>query len=345
LGVNLTPIIVKQTIRLRDLEKRKLAVDANNALYQFLALIRTPRGIPLKAPDGTVTSHLTGLLYRTTRLVSEYQMRLTFVFDGKPSKYKGREIGKRRELRERMTKEWREALEAGDYSKAFSKAVMSSRLTRPLIQDAKTLLTLLGIPYVQALGEAEAQAAYMAREGDFWASSSRDYDSLLFGTPRLVRYLTISGREYLPSKRISRPLKPEIIVLDEFLSTHSITREQLVDLAILIGTDFNEGIKGIGPKTALKLISQHGSIDDLPDEIRARIDVHYNDVRKLFLEPKVTCEYTTSYGHVREDELYAFLCDQKGFSKARVQSAIERIKAPHERMEQHDLKRWLAGSD
>ena len=345
MGVNLTPIIVKRTIRLKNLERRKLAVDANNVLYQFLALIRTAKGIPLKAPDGTVTSHLTGLLYRTTRLLSEYGMRLAFVFDGKPSEYKDREIEKRRELREKATREWREALAAGDYAKAFSKAVMSSRLTRPLIQDAKTLLTLLGVPYIQAPSEAEAQAAYMAKEGDVWASSSRDYDSLLFGAPRLIRYLTISGREYLPSKMTSRPLKPEIITLEEFLSRIGITRQQLVDLAILIGTDFNEGIRGIGPKTALRLVREHGGIDDLPDEIMKKVPVHYIDVRRLFLEPNVTSEYTTSYGPLRDDELYAFLCDQKGFSKARVRSAVERLRVSRERMEQSDLKKWLAGSD
>ena len=345
MGVNLTPIIVKRTIRLKDLQGRKLAVDANNVLYQFLALIRTPKGIPLKAPDGTVTSHLTGLLYRTTRLLSEYGVRLAFVFDGKPSEYKEKEIEKRRELREKATREWREALAAGDYAKAFSKAVMSSRLTRPLMQDAKTLLTLLGVPYIQAPGEAEAQAAYMAKEGDFWASSSRDYDSLLFGAPRLVRYLTISGREYLPSKMTSRPLKPEIITLEEFLSRISITRQQLVDLAILIGTDFNEGIRGVGPKTALRLVREHGGIDDLPDEIMKKVPVHYSDVRKMFLEPNVTSEYTTSYGPLREDKVYAFLCDQKGFSKARVRSAVERLRGSRERMEQSDLEKWLAGSD
>lgn len=341
MGVNLTPIIVKHTIRLKDLERRTLAVDANNVLYQFLALIRTPKGLPLKAPDGTVTSHLAGLLYRTTRLLSEYRIGLTFVFDGKPSTYKEKEIEKRRELRKKATKEWQEALEARDYAKAFSKAVMSSRLTRPLIRDAKTLLTLLGVPYVQAPSEAEAQAAHMAKEGNVWASSSRDYDSLLFGTPRLVRYLTISGKEYLPSKMTSRPLKPEIIALDEFLSRIAITREQLVDAAILMGTDFNEGIKGVGPKTALKLIKEYDGIDGLPDEIRSKVPVHYDIVRKLFLEPKVTSQYATSYGPLEEDELYAFLCDQKGFSRIRVERAIKRIKFSHETMEQSDLRRWV----
>jgi len=345
LGVNLTPIIVKRTIRLKNLAGRKLAVDANNVLYQFLALIRMLGGFPLKGPDGTVTSHLAGLLYRTTRLICDYDMQLTFVFDGRPPKYKEEEIAKRRELREKAAEEWRESLKTGDYAKAFSKAVMTSRLTQSMIQDAKKLLDLLGVPYVQAPSEAEAQAAYMAMKGDVWAASSRDYDSLLFRAPRLVRYLTISGKEFLPSKMVSRPLKPEMITLEDFLSKIGITREQLIDVAILIGTDFNEGVKGIGPKTALKLVKKHGGIDSLPDAIKRKVSSHYLDVRRIFLEPEVTAEYTTNYGPLREEELYAFLCDEKGFSKDRVEKGVQRIKVSRERARQFDLERWLARSD
>ncbi len=341
MGVNLTPIIIKHIIHLEDLAGRKIAVDANNFLYQFLALVRTPRGFPLEAPNGSITSHLAGLLYRTTRLLSEYNMRLVFVFDGKPPEYKQREIEKRRQLREKVTREWQEALKAADYDKAFSKAVMTSRLTQPMIQDAKKLLELLGIPYVQAPSEAEAQAAYMAMKGDVWASSSKDYDSLLFGTPRLIRYLTISGREFLPSKMTSRPLKPELITLEEFLSRIGITREQLIDVAILMGTDFNEGIKGIGPKTALRLIRRHGAIESLQYEIRGKVVTYYEEVRRLFLTPKVAKDYTTNYGRLREDELYTFLCDQKGFTRDRVEKAVQRIRVSREKTEQSSLGEWL----
>jgi len=341
LGVNLTPIILKHTIRLSVLSGRKIAVDANNYLYQFLALVRTPSGYPLLSPKGTVTSHLEGLLYRTTRLTSDYGMSLVFVFDGKPPKYKEKEIIKRGKIREKFIQEWREALQKGDYAQAFSKAVMTSRLTQPMIEDAKMLLDMLGIPYVQAPSEAEAQAAYMTMKGDVWASSSKDYDSLLFGTPLLVRYLTISGKEFLPSKGISRPRNPELIILDEFLSKYCISREQLIDLSMLIGTDFNEGIRGIGPKTALKLIKKYGEIESLPEDIRTKVPGHYRDVRRLFLEPEVTSEYTTDYGALKETELYTFLCDEKGFSKNRVKKAVQRIKVSRAKMEQDILKRWL----
>jgi len=200
MGVNLTPIIVKHVASLRSLRGKSFAIDANNYLYQFLALIRMPNGTPLRDSRGNVTSHLAGLIFRTTRFLNKYGFHLVFVFDGKPPELKMAEITKRREVRDKALDEWRKALEAGDYATAFSKAVVTSRLTQPMINDAKRLLDLLGVPYIQAPSEAEAQAACMASNGSVWAASSKDYDSLLFGASRLVRYLTITGKEYLPSK-------------------------------------------------------------------------------------------------------------------------------------------------
>ena len=341
MGVNLAPILVKHKIQLEDIRGKSLAVDANNVLHQFLALIRTRSTAPLTGPDGTVTSHLVGLLYRTIHLISEYHIRPIFVFDGKPPRLKRGEIEKRRKLREKAIAEWQEALKEGNYARAFSKAVRTGILTSEMIEDAKTLLNLLGIPWVQAPAEAEAQAAYMAKRRDVWASSSRDYDSLLFGAPRLVRYLTITGREFLPSKGISRPLEPELIVLEEFLSKIGLTREQLIDLAILIGTDFNDGIKGIGPKKALRLIKKYGRIEDLPKEIGEKVYSRYQEIRKIFLEPEVTDDYSVRYGSLMENELYDFLCVKKGFSKQRVERAIQRLKLAQEQMRQPGLEMWM----
>ena len=342
MGVNLTPIIIKTVLSLDDLRGKSFAVDANNYLYQFLALIRMPDGTPLKDTHGNITSHLAGLMFRTTRLIHDYDMQLIFVFDGKPPQLKQREIMKRREMREKATQEWQDALKKGDYATAFSKAVMSSRLTQPLVEDAKTLLTLLGIPFVQAPSEAEAQSAYMAMKGDVWAASSKDYDSLMFGAPQLVRYLTISGREFLPSKGTSRPLKPELIELNNLLKSYGITREQLIDIAILIGTDFNEGVKGIGPKTALNLIKKHGNIENLPVEIKSRIEAQNHEaVRAFYLQPEVTHDYTTKYGEMNEDGLYEFLCRQRDFSQSRVETVVQRMKAFYKRKRQTELKEWL----
>jgi flap endonuclease-1 len=341
LGVNLTPIIIKEIVDLGAFRGRTIAVDAFNVLYQFLALIRSREGRPLSDREGRVTSHLVGLAFRTTRLIADHGVKLVFVFDGMPPQLKRREVEKRREVKRKAEEEYKEAVEAGDYAKAFSKAVQTSRLTGEMILDAKRLLELLGVLWVQAPGEGEAQAAHMARRGDVWGSSSRDYDSLLFGTPRLVRYLTIHGQEWLPSRGRARKLEPEIIRLDSFLSHHGITREQLVDMSMLIGTDFNEGVKGIGPKTALKLIREHGSLEGMPQEVLSRLDADVEGIRGIYLKPDVTDDYEVVHTDLNEDELYSFLCDERAFSRERVEVVVSRMKAAQT---QRSLSDWLGGA-
>jgi flap endonuclease-1 len=280
-------------------------------------------------------------MFRSTRLIHDYKIDLIFVFDGKPPELKQQEILKRRRLREKATREYEEALKAKNYATAFSKAVMTSRLTKPLIEDAKHLLTLLGIPYVQAPSEAEAQTAYMAMKDDVWAASSKDYDSLLFGAPKLLRYLTIYGREFLPSNGTSRALKPEIINLNELLSYHSITREQLIDMAILIGTDFNEGVKGIGPKTALKIVKEYKKLENLPNDIQAKIPNDYEEIRKIFLNPDTTSNYKLEYDELNEDALYQFLCDQRDFSRKNVETVVQRMKNFYRSRKRTSLEKWF----
>ena len=327
MGVNLTPIIVKRVVELEFLRGRSIAIDAFIELHQFLALIRTRDGKPLMDEMGRVTSHLVGLAFRTTRLISDYSIRPVFVFDGEPPLLKRAELEKRRELRMKAEEEYATALEAADYSTAFSKAVMTGKLTNERIDDSKRLLKLLGIPMVQAPSEGEAQASHMARRGSVWAVGSRDYDSLLFGAPRLVRYITIQGEEYLPSKGIARKLKPEFIDLDVFLRNYGINRDQLIDLSILIGTDFNEGIRGVGPKTALKLIKEHGRLEDLPESMAAKLPSNYDEVRNLYLNPEVTDDYDIQPDSLDEEGLYAFLCDAHSFSRSRVDVIVERMRS------------------
>jgi flap endonuclease-1 len=258
-----------------------------------------------------------------------------FVFDGKPPELKKVEITKRRGVRDKAFDEWKKALEAGDYATAFSKAVVTSRLTQPMVNDA------MGIPYVQAPSEAEAQAAYMASNGSVWAASSKDYDSLLFGTPRLVRYLTITGKKYLPSKKTFRPLKPELILLEGLLKHHKITREQLIDIAILIGTDFNQGAKGIGPKKALKFTKTYGQLENFPSEILLKLSTDYNRIREIFTEPEVTQNYRLEYGLLQEEELYHFLCEERDFSRKRVETAVQRMREFYSKKTQAELGEWL----
>jgi len=325
-GVLLTPIVVKQTLTLEALSDRVLAVDGNGELYQFLALIRLRDGTPLRDSHGRITSHLNGLFYRVTRLIADHRLKLVFVFDGAPPALKAAELTRRREIRARYAAEQEEALRAGDFATAYSKSTMTSKLTREMVSEARELLRLLGIPTVQAPSEAEAQAAHMAAAGAVSAAASKDYDSLLFGAPRLVRFLTISGREFLPSQGTFRPIVPELIDLAELLQALAITREQLVDLGILVGTDFNDGIKGIGPKKALALVRAHGSIDQMPVAIRGQLgDV--DPIRQIYLNPNVTDAYELSRADPDFDGVVDFLCREREFSEERVRAALRRAFA------------------
>lgn len=327
MGVLLTPIILRKELELDDLWGRSFAVDGHIVLHEFLAMIRDRTSTPLMDRDGNVTSHLVGLAFRTTRLISDYGIRLVFVFDGKPPSLKRKELDKRREARRKAERECREAVERGDLPTAFSKAVMTGGLTRAMVDDAKHLLDLLGIPWVQAPSEGEAQAAYMAGQGHVWAPNSKDYDSLLFGAPRLVRFLSISGREWLPSKGRARKVYPELIDLEKFLDHLGINREQLIDLGILVGTDFNDGVKGVGPKTALKLVREHGRIEEMPSDIRGKLPDTVDLIRDLYLNPDVTDDYSVQQGVLREEALDAFLVGERNFSTKRVQTLINRMRS------------------
>jgi len=324
MGVSLTPIVLKQDLALEDLREKRVAVDANGELYQFLALIRLRDGTPLKDSRGRITSHLSGLFYRTTRLIADYRMELVFVFDGKPPALKFDEIRRRRSIKEKYDAEHAAAIAAGDLAKAYSKATMTSRLTREMAVEARVLLRLMGLPVVDAPSEGEAQASHMAAQGRVWAAGSKDYDCLLFGTPRLVRFLTISGKEFLPSKGAFRAITPELIDTAGMLDHLKITREQLIDLAILIGTDFNDGVKGIGPKKALKLVSEFGSIENMPAEIQEPLAAIAPGLRDLFLHPDVVDDYQIEFRRPDTEAVMRFLCDEREFSRERVLNALKR---------------------
>lgn len=326
MGVYLTPIAVRHPTTLDALRGRTVAVDGNLELYQFLSVMRSREGEPLKDSRGRITSHLNGLAFRTTRLLVDYDIRPVFVFDGPPPDLKRDEIRKRREARERSQREYDAAVAAGDYATAWSKAVMTSRLTRPMVEEAKSLLSLLGIPWVQAPSEGEAQAAFLARRGDAWAAGSKDYDSLLFGATRLVRFLAVGSTEFLPSRGRSRSVPPEVLELDENLRSLGVTREQLVDVAILVGTDFNEGVKGIGPKTAVKYVREWGSLERAPLDVRAHLPDTLDSIREFFLHPPIDSATSIRSSRPDPDGIVRFLCDERDFSRSRLQPVVMRLR-------------------
>lgn len=324
MGVNLSDIVPIDIVQLEDLAGKSIAIDAYNAIYQFLSVIRQPDGTPLMDSKGRVTSHLAGLLYRNTNLI-EAGIRPSYVFDGIPPEMKKETILERSEKRAKAKAEWEDALKKGDYEKAFSKATRASRITNEIVESSRILLTYLGIPVVQAPEEGEAQAAYMASKGDVWAASSQDFDSLLFGAPRLVRNLTLTGKRKMPGRSDYKTVSIEVIELNKTLSQLELTREQLIDLCILMGTDYNAGVSGIGPKKASKLIHEHGNIDSALKEIGVEIP-GLEGVRYLFLDYERTDEYVLAWKAPEKGKVIEFLCEQHDFSKSRVEGALSRIE-------------------
>jgi len=331
---------------LRTLRGRIIVIDGYNALYQFLAAIRQPDGTPLMDNAGRITSHLSGLFYRTINIV-EAGIKPAYVFDGKPPEMKAREIERRRALKEEAAKKYEEAVREGDLESARRYAMMSAKLTDEMVKDAKDLLDAMGIPWVQAPAEGEAQAAYIARRGDAYASASQDYDSLLFGSPRLVRNLTISGKRKLPRKDEYIEVKPEIIELDTLLSKLGLTLENLIDIGILLGTDYNpEGFEGIGVKKALQLIKTYGSIEKIPKPfLKSPIEVDVVAIKNYFLQPQVTDKYRLEWREPDLDSVRRILVSEHDFSRERVDAALERyIKAFKENIkgEQKGLSKWFS---
>ncbi|MDI9644645.1 MAG: flap endonuclease-1 [Candidatus Verstraetearchaeota archaeon] len=344
MGVNLKDLVRHTPVQLEVLKGRILAIDGYNALYQFLAIIRQPDGTPLQDSKGRPTSHLSGVFYRTVNLL-EAGIMPVYTFDGKPPELKAHEISKRAELKEKAKEEYKKAVERGDLAGARKHAQAASRLSTEMVEQAKTLLGIMGVPWVQAPSEGEAQAAYMTMKGDAWATASQDYDSLLFGAPRLVRNLTISGRRKLPNKPVYVNIEPELVKLEEVLGDNGLTREMLIDLGILIGTDFNpEGFSGIGPKKALKIIKEAGSLEEAFKRglVKQCEGVDYGAIKEIFLRPNVRGDYRLSWGEIDREGLIRFLCYEFDFSPERIEAALDRLEKGKKRERaQPNLERWF----
>lgn len=338
MGTNIGDLLQKRKIELLNLTNRVVAIDAFNTLHQFLSIIRQRDGSPLVDSEGRVTSHLSGLLYRTASLV-EAGIKPLFVFDGEPPDLKSETLSRRKEIRESSREKWENAKAVGDLESAYKYAQASSKVNQEIVEDSKYLLKIMGIPFVQAPCEGEAQAAHMVLKKDANCVASQDYDSFLFGAPTVVRNLAVTGKRKLPGKNVYVDVEPEIIKLDETLKTLNITREQLIDIAICVGTDYNKGLEKVGPKTALKLVKKHGDIYTLLREKGADIEA-VDQIRDIFLNPEVTDNYEISWGKPDSEKLLEFLCESHDFSVDRVGKAAERLKAASG-AKQKTLDQWF----
>lgn len=352
MGIDLGGLVTKHPSSLQAWNGKSVAIDAWNVLYQFLSSIRQPDGTPLKAANGDITSHLAGTLYRTASMV-EAGIKPVYVFDGTPHPLKQETIAARSARRDAAVGEYANALAEGDQEKAMTKAKQTSRLTWDMAEQAKELLQLLGVPVVEAPSEGEAQAACMAKHGVVEASCSQDFDSLLFGAPRLVRNLTVTGRRKLPGKQVWVDVSPEEIRLPEMLAANELTQAQLIDAALLVGTDFHPGIHGIGAKKAVATIKKFGDLESLLDRLqadpasadsaveRAILEQHEalmdrDTIRNIFSNPEYA-DADIVHGKADASGVHAFMVDQFGFSTDRVDGALKRFDAARSRASQQSL--------
>jgi flap endonuclease-1 len=341
MGLDLKPIIEPSSITISELANKVVAVDAYNIIYQFLATIRGPTGELLTNAQGDITSHLSGLFYRNIHLLAE-NVKLIYIFDGKPNPLKLKEIEHRQKMKQNASERYRQAIADGRFEDARKYSQATSVLTDKMVEESKKILTLLGIPFVQAPSEGEAAAAYMTKQGIAFCCASQDYDSILFGSNRLIRNLTISGKRKVPNRKMYVEIEPEIIEHQQVLDQTKLTHEQLVDVGILIGTDFNpEGFAGIGPKTALKLIREYGKLENI-EKIKDSLScIQYQKIREIFLKPESPNVDNIQFGEADYTTLVDFLCIKKNFSTDRVTGAIEKLKKSIANRNQ-SLERWFA---
>ncbi len=339
MGTPLGPLVPKEEISLSDLRGKTIALDALNTIYQFISVIRQPDGTPLMDRRGRITSHLSGLFYRNINFM-EHGIKPVYVFDGEPPSFKKREIEERKERREEAEKKWEEALRKGDIEEARKYAQMASRIDEFIVESSKRLLSLMGIPVVDAPSEGEAQAAYMSTR-DVHAAGSQDYDALLFGARILVRNLAITGKRKLPGRNIYIDVHPERIELKSVLSHLGVDRRKLIWIGILLGTDYNEKPKGIGPKRAREIVKEFDDIRSLARAVGGDPDL-WEDIESFFLNPPVTDDYNVSFREPDTEGIKEMLVEEFDFSRDRVERGLERLlKNTPARGVQSSLEGWF----
>ena len=339
MGVQISGIVPKKSIELIHLSGKKIGIDAFNTLFQFLSIIRDRMtGEPLRDSKGRITSHLSGLFYRTVNWL-EVGIKPVFVFDGEPPEFKKKTIEAREEAKKEAKKKWEEAKKKGE--KAITYAQAAAQLSDEMVEDSKKLLDYMGIPWVQAKSEGEAQCAYICKKGDVDIAGSQDFDALLFGSPRLVRNLSITGRRKLPRKEAYIEIKPEIIELKEVLSSLEINQKQLIIIGILVGTDYAPGVKGVGPKTALKLVKKFKTLDKILKNVKWEANTDAKEILNFFLKPPVTDKYKLEWKAPDREKLIEFMVEEHDFSRERVEKVVSKLQQAFSSGRQLSLKGWF----
>ncbi|OQE29643.1 hypothetical protein PENSTE_c002G07609 [Penicillium steckii] len=299
---------------------------ASMSIYSFLIAVRS-EGQQLMSESGETTSHLMGMFYRTLRMVDN-GIKPLYVFDGAPPKLKSGELAKRGARKAEATEAHEEAKETGTAEDIEKFSRRTVRVTREHNAECKKLLTLMGVPYIDAPTEAEAQCAVLARAGKVYAAASEDMDTLCFESPILLRHLTFSEQRKEPIQEIH---------LARALEGLNMERDQFIDLCILLGCDYLEPIPKVGPSTALALIKEHKTLEKvleyMQNDPKKKYVVPeswpYQDARDLFAKPDVhdadhpDCDFKWDAPNV--DGLIDFLVTDKGFNEDRVRNGAARL--------------------
>ena len=330
MGVKLGDLVIdcKRNLKLDSLQGKKVAVDAFNVLYQFVASIRQRDGTPLMDSRGNVTSHLVGLFSRNINLL-EKGIKLVYVFDGVAPELKKKTAKIRKERKEKAGERYEKAVLDGDDESVSRYSKQMLRLTTEMIEESKELLKAMGIPVIEAPSEAEAQCSYMCKKKDVYCVGSQDYDCLLFGTPRLALNLTLSHkRKIIGGRQIY--ISPYMVELNDVLDKLELNQEELIMMGIMIGTDFNPGgIKGIGPKKALKLVGKS------PDEVFKDVDFDWKEIYDIFHKHPVVKDYVLDFKEVDEEKVKEILLSRE-FSEERIESGLARV-----RKKDQGLGKWM----
>jgi len=304
---------------------RKVAIDASMSLYQFLIAIRQQDGGSaqmLTSADGETTSHLMGFFYRTIRMV-ENGIKPVYVFDGKPPTMKAGELEKRKEKRDQAQEALDKAKEEGNMEEVDKQSKRLVKVGKEHVSECKKLLKLMGVPFVEAPCEAEAQCAELVKGGKVYAAGTEDMDTLTFGTTILLRHLTFSEARKMPIKEFH---------LAKVLEGFEMDQDRFIDLCILLGCDYVDKIKGIGPKKAIELVKKYGNIECIIENLdttKYPLPVHwpYQEARRLFKEPEVTpaSDVELKWEKPDEEELVNFMVTEKGFSEERIRNGAKKL--------------------
>ncbi|MAG38485.1 flap endonuclease-1 [Candidatus Woesearchaeota archaeon] len=326
MGTAITNIIIGKEINIDELNGKILAVDSFNILYQFISTIRQRDGSLLKDSKGNVTSHLVGLFNRFTTLMSK-GIKFVFVFDGEVPELKKAERERRKKLKLDASKLFEEAKKKGAVDDMKKYASRTAVLNEEMIEESKKLITLLGIPLVEAPSEGEAQASFMVKNGDCYAVVSQDADNLIFGANLVLKNLTISRKKKQINKLTYKTVNPEIISLAENLNNLGITKDQLIVISILVGTDYNiGGVKGIGPKKALKLVKQHGeNFKKIFEEANWNFKIEWKEIFNLIKNIPVKNDYSLEWNPIDKDAIIKLLVNEHNFNIDRVEKTIDRL--------------------